>query len=171
VKCRRVGLEFASETVLIASAEVHELIAGGRREGEQPPRLEMRPERPVRHTLMWTGVLHFGVESMDVRLRNVSAAGAMLDCDQDLLPGTVVVLEVAGTCVGAVQGRVRWCRSGQMGVLFDQPLDMRLLADPPPARAPSEGIRRYVKPDYLASDGSPDSPWSARTCGLRLEDL
>jgi hypothetical protein len=171
VKGRRVGLEFASETVLVASAEVHELIAGGRREGEHPPRLELRPERPLRHTLLWTGVLHHGVESADVRLRNVSAAGAMLDCDQDFLVGTVVVLEVPGTCVNAAQGRVRWCRSGQIGVLFDAPLDMRLLAEPPAAQAPVEGVRRYIKPDYLATDGSPDSPWAARTCGLRHEDL
>jgi hypothetical protein len=171
VKGRRIGLEFASETVLIATAQVRELIVSGRREGEQSPKLEMRPERPLRHTLFWTGTLYHGVESMEVRLRNVSAAGAMLDCDDDLLAGTVVVLEFAGTCVNAQQGRVRWCRSGQIGVLFDQPLDMRLLADPPPAKARGEGVRHYVKPDYLTSDGSPDSPWAARTCGLRIEDL
>jgi hypothetical protein len=28
-----------------------------------------------------------------------------------------------------------------------------------------------MKPDYLATDGSPSSPWFARTQGLRAEDL
>ena len=170
MKGRQIGLEFDSETVLIASADVRELIVSGRRAGEQPPKLEIRPERPPRQKLVWKGVLHHGVESGEVYLRNISANGAMLDCAEDLLAGTVVVLEVTGTGANP-QGRVRWCRSGQIGVLFDQPFDMRVLAEVKPPAKPKDEIRRYVRPDYLASEGRADSPWAARTVGLRPEDL
>lgn len=170
MKGRQIGLEFGSETVLIASADVRELIVSGRREGEASPKLEIRPERPPRQNLLWRGLLHYGVESMDVRLHNISANGAMLDCNDNLLVGTMVVLELTGTGANP-QGRVRWCRSGQIGVLFDEPFDMRILAEVTPSREPKSEVRHYVKPDYLTSEGSPDSPWAARTCGLRAEDL
>lgn len=170
VKGRQIGLEFASETVLIASSEVRELIVSGRRAGEQPPRLEIRPERPPRQKLVWKGLLHHGVESGEVYLRNISANGAMLDCSDDLLVGTAVVLEVTGTGANP-QGRVRWSRAGQIGVLFDQPFDMRVLAEVKAPQKPVDAVRRYVRPDYLSSEGSPDSPWAARTVGLRPEDL
>jgi hypothetical protein len=167
---RHIGLEFASETVLIASPQVRELIVCGRRAGEEPPKLEIRAERPPRQKLVWKAVLYHGVEANEVYLRNISANGAMLDCSDDLLAGTAVVLEVTGTGANP-EGRVRWCRSGQIGVLFDQPFDMRVLAEAKAPSQPKDQIRRYVRPDYLASEGSPDSPWSARTVGLRPEDL
>jgi hypothetical protein len=91
----------------------------------------------------------------------------MVHCEENLLVGSPVVIEMAGGGAVAVEARVRWCQSGQIGLLFDRHFDMRLLAEP----AKPSGIRHYVKPDYLTSDGQPDSPWSARTCGLRPEDL
>jgi hypothetical protein len=171
IKGRHIGLEFAEETVLIAPADVRKLIISGRRAGEQPQKLEMKPERPARHTLMLRGVLHCGIESHDVRLRNISAAGAMVDCGEDLLVGAPVVLELSGGGAVAAQGRVRWCRSGQIGLLFEAPFDMRLLADGSPVQAAERPASRYVKPDYLGSEGDPESPWAARTYGLRPDDL
>ena len=167
VKGRRIGLEFAAETVLIASASVRELIISGRRAGEQPPKFEIKADRPHRHVLMLRGTIHCGLGSLEAKLRNISAAGAMVHCDEDLLVGSPLVLELAGGGAVAVEARVRWCRSGQIGLLFDRPFDMRLLAETPPPSA----IRHYVKPDYLTSEGQADSPWAARTVGLRPEDL
>ena len=171
VKGRHIGLEFAEETVLIAPANVRQLIVSGRRAGEQPEKIAMRPARAPRQALILKGVLHCGIESHEVRLRNISANGAMLDCGEDLPEGAPVVLELAGGGAVAAQARVRWCRSGQIGLLFEAPFDMRLLADGTPVTAPKSGLSRYVKPDYLGSDGDPESPWSARTYGLRPEDL
>jgi PilZ domain len=168
VKGRQCGLEFAEETVLIASADVRELIVGGRRNGEQP-RFEIKQERPPRQHIILMAVLHNGQESVDVRLHNISRSGAMLDCGQDFLVGTPVVLEFTGAAADAIEGRVRWCRSGQIGMLFDRPFDMRALVDP--ARDAERIVPSYMKPDYLATDGSPSSPWFARTQGLRPEDL
>ena len=172
VKGRQIGLEFSAETVLIAPPNVRELIISGRRRGEQPPKLEIKPERPHRHNLILRGILHCGIESPEVRLRNISADGAMVDCAEDMLVGTQVVLELAGGGAVAIEARVRWSRGGQIGLLFDHKFDMCLLADGgPPKPPPPPAIPRYVKPDYLATEGSEDSPWSARTYGLRPEDL
>lgn len=172
IKGSRIGLEFANETVMIASADVRELIVSGRRPGEEPtPDIEKKHERAHRQHVFWTGVLHSSCESKDVRLHNISSEGAMLNCDEDLVVGTAVVLELGGPAANAIQGRVRWCRSGQVGVQFDEPFDMRILADVLPVHDSRRVVAGYVKPDYLNSEGSADSPWAARTVGLRPEDL
>jgi hypothetical protein len=171
VKGRQIGLEFASETILIAPREAGALVPGGRRKGEQPPKVELKADRPDRHKMMLKGMLHVGIESFGVRLRNISAKGAMLDCAEDFLVGTPVVLELAGGGALAVQGNIRWCQSGQLGVFFDRPFDMQLLADGGAAKDGDAVAARYVKPDYLASETSEDSPWAARTYGLRPQDL
>ena len=171
MKGPHIGLEFAQETVLIAPRDVRELIVSGRREGEQPPQLAMRQQREPRQHLIWTGTLHHGCLSTEVRLHNISSKGALLDCGEDLLPGMAVVLELGGPAADALQSRIRWCRSGQIGICFDQPFDMRILANVQHAANVEPMGARYVKPDYLKSEGSPDSPWSARTHGLRHEDL
>jgi hypothetical protein len=171
IKGRHIGLEFAAETVLIAPREVREIIVSGRRAGERPAKLEIRPDRPPRQSLIWKGMLHFGIESLPVRLRNISEKGAMLDCSDDIYAETEVVLQLDGAGADAVQGKVRWCRAGQVGVLFDAPFDMRILAGVAPAREPIAKAVRYVKPDYLGSEGDEESPWAARTYGLRASDL
>ena len=171
VKGGQIGIEFARETVLITPQHAAELVPGGRRSGEQPPRVEIKRDRPDRHSLLLRGVLHVGIESVDVRLRNISAEGAMLDCAEDFLVGTPIVLELAGGGALAIAGCVRWCLSGQIGVLFDAPFDMQLLAEGDTAKHARTSLPNYVKPDYLTSEGEDDSPWAARTYGLRPQDL
>ena len=171
LKDRHIGLEFAQETVLIAPREVRDYIVSGRREGEQPPRIEIKQDRPPRQRLFWSGTLYYGVDQSEVRLHNISANGAMLDCGEDLMVGTVVVLELAGGGANALQGRVRWCRSGQIGIAFDAPFDMRILAEVKPSGKVESIAPRYVKPDYLTSEGKPESPWASRTDRLSVRDL
>jgi len=171
LKGGQIGIEFASETILITPRDARELVPGGRRTGEQPPKVQLKTDRPDRHAMMLKGVLHAGIESVDVRMRNISAKGAMLDCDEDFLVGTPVVLELAGGGALAVQGCIRWCQSGQIGVAFDAPFDMQLLAEGGATQHCRTDLPRYVKPDYLTSEGADDSPWAARTYGLRPQDL
>jgi hypothetical protein len=171
VKAGQIGIEFARETVLIMPPHAADSAPGGRRAGEQPPRVEIKRDRPDRHSLLLRGVLHAGIESVEVRLRNISAEGAMLDCAEDFLIGTPIVLELAGGGALAIAGCVRWCLSGQIGVLFDAPFDMQLLADGGTAQHAKTSLPNYVKPDYLTSEGEDDSPWAARTYGLRPQDL
>jgi septum formation inhibitor MinC len=171
----RIGLEFSQETEIIASARVRELVVSGRREGEQAPaqpaaaepqaahghsqaaepRAAQEPREP-RQSLLWKAVLHWDHGSLLVRVRNISAEGAMLEAREDLPADTGVVVDVGEG--GTVCGTVRWSRGGQLGVRFDERFDLRRLARP---ERPFEHSPSMVKPRYLQSELDPNSPWAA----------
>ena len=164
VRDGKIGLEFARETLIIG-AERDERMVSGRRFGEQPS-LAVKAERAPRQCLILRGELHMRDGSMPVRLRNISKDGAMLEGTRNIEPPAQIVLELAGGV--AIEGRVRWCRSKQIGIHFDGPFDVAVLARPPDEEKHQPD---YLKPDYLRSDGQPDSPWSARRTGLTADDL
>ena len=181
VRNGRVGLEFSQETEIQASARVKELVVSGRREGEQQPEAPVRepeqPEqpagsdhqphqRPPRQSLLWKAVLHWDHGTFAVRLRNISAEGAMLEGRNELPQGTGVVLDFGEG--GVAPGIVRWSRSGQLGVRFDGRFDVRNLAR---AERPAESSPALVKPAYLESELDPDSPWAAAWDKLAPEDF
>lgn len=159
----RIGLEFDQETLVIAPRDVRELIVGGRRAGEQPT-LAVKKERPTRHSLILRGELHWARGSMPARLRNISASGAMIEGDRDLERETEVVLDLGGV---APRGRVMWCRSHQIGLVFDEEIDLTLLAQAPASPQSAD----MLKPDYLRTETDPSSPWAARWERLSLDDL
>jgi len=154
IRGRRIGLEFARETEVIASAAVKELVVSGRRAGEEPTP-EPRPQRPPRQSLLWKAVLHWDHGTLQVRVRNISAEGAMLEGTGELPADTGVVLDLADG--GAVPGIVRWARGGQIGVRFDRRFDVRRLVR---HEAPARECPTLVKPQYLESELDPDSPWA-----------
>lgn len=165
LKGGRIGLEFARETEILASEDVRELIVSGRRAGERESAAE-RSERPPRQSLLWKAVLHWDHGTFAVRIRNISAEGAMLEGREELPAGTGIVLDLG--VGGAVSGEVRWSRSGQLGVRFDGRFDMRRLAK---AESPSESSPQVVKPLYLESELDPSSPWAAAWDKLTPEDF
>lgn len=57
----------------------------------------------------------------DVRVRNLSAGGMMLEHDCIAEPGTPVLLEMRG--LGELGGQVAWCTRGRLGIALDQPID------------------------------------------------
>lgn len=162
----RIGLEFDEETLIIAPRDVRELIVGGRRAGEQPT-IAVRKSRPPRQSLILRGDLHSPSGTMAVRLRNISADGAMLEGSLGLKPDTEVVLELGG--VAAIPGRVRWCRAKQIGIRFDAAFDLVALAMPHADEGPQSP--EMLKPDYLQTELDPDSPWAARWERLTPDDL
>jgi hypothetical protein len=159
IRAGRIGLEFEQETQIIAPAAVRELIVAGRREGETE-RLEPTgtgTQRPPRQSLFWKAVLHWDHGTLRVRVRNISAEGAMLEGEGELPVGAGVLLQLGEG--PAISGAVRWARSGQLGIQFGSRFDMRRLA-----RAPGPAQDRppaVVKPRYLESELDPDSPWAA----------
>jgi hypothetical protein len=91
--------------------------------------------------LMARLVVPDGREPHEVRVRNLSAGGLMVEWDKPLDDGAKVTLILRG--VGEVTGRVAWCAEGRIGVAFDEPIDPLL------ARKPvGQGTRtpEYAKP-------------------------
>jgi hypothetical protein len=69
---------------------------------------------------------------------------------------------------GTAFAKVAWSEGGQMGLKFDQKFDLKQLARSKPAPVANAPT---VKPQYLESDGSPDSPWSAMWDRLTPQEL
>lgn len=162
----RMGLEFAQETVVIAPPAVKALIVAGRRDGERPELAEEKHQRAPRQSLLWKAILHWDHGTFKVRIRNISAEGAMLEGAGELPPGSGIVLDLGEG--GTVSGRVRWARSGQFGIRFDARFDMRSLVRP---TGTQEQAPAMVKPAYLESELDADSPWAAAWDKFTPEDL
>ena len=161
----RIGLEFGKETLLIGANDERERFVSGRREGEHPT-VAMKSQREPRQGLILMAQLHTRYGSMSVKLRNISSEGVMVEAEHDLDPWTEVVVEIPGA---ALPGRVRWCRSRQVGIRFDEPFDVAILTVPEAEHGPAQPD--YLKPDYLRSETAVDSPWAARRERLTLDDL
>ena len=120
----------------------------------------LRP-RPPRHSLIRRGALRAADGTIPVKLRNISAEGAMIESDEALETGSGVELDLSqGVCL---PGEVRWSRDGRVGVRFAEAFDLQRLGK---AKRPNP----LVKPDYLGSELAPDSPWAARKERFSIKD-
>ena len=163
----RAGVEFAQQTALLIPA--HWKLVSGRRRGEAPTGVGHKP-RPPRHELLWECELIWDSGSAQVGLRNISAEGAMLDGAEDVPVGTEVTLVLKSA--GDIDGKVRWARSGQLGLQFDRKFDLRKLLAPGDVDTDSAPSRSgALKPLYLESELDPNSPWAAPKEKLSRKDL
>jgi hypothetical protein len=62
----------------------------------------------------------------ELRLRNISVTGALVECRRALAPGTKLTINMVG--IGPVSGTVRWAGNGKCGVQFDREFDLGRLA-------------------------------------------
>ncbi len=83
-------------------------------------------EREPRHRLMRRAIASVDGLPTEIRLRNLSAMGALVECARPVSPGTIVVIDIIG--VGPVTGTVRWAQAGKFGVLFGEQFDLTRLA-------------------------------------------
>lgn len=138
VKAGKIGLEFEERTEIIASARTQETIAR--------PHLQLVPSeastgdakkdralalRAARQGLIWNGTLYWTFEALNVRVRNISPEGAMVDCDRDVPVGAQVRLNLSEA--GTLECNVRWSRGGQVGLCFNEKFDLKQLARAKPA--------------------------------------
>lgn len=138
VKDGKIGLEFEERTEIIASARTQDSIAR--------PHLALVPAaestgdakkdralalRAARQGLIWNGTLYWTFEALNVRVRNISPEGAMVDCDRDVPIGAQVRLNLAEA--GTLECDVRWSQGGQVGLRFKDRFDLRQLARAKPA--------------------------------------
>lgn len=168
LKGGRIGLEFAHETRLDCSADQQaavlrdvitrsfpDLEFEGGTEAPQPARLETGEQRTDgRHPLIWSGTIHHDFQSSDVRLRNISETGAMVECSATLLVGSEPLLELGEDI--SIFTTVAWVVGDSAGLKFHKPFDLTLLSRAKPEVAPA----RWEAPSYLQAGTTADSPWA-----------
>lgn len=182
LKGDRVGLEFAHETRIDCSADeqaalLREAIARSFPDVEfeaasQVPepadqnaenRDDLRSDR--RHPLIWSGVLHYNFDSADVRLRNISGTGALIECETPPPVGAEPLLDLGAA--GSVFGIVTWVVGDQAGLRFQAPFDVSKLALARPEIAPV----RWERPAYLKPGAAAGSPWAEQWDRMSVGEL
>lgn len=174
----RIGVEFAHETRLDCSADELALLlretigrsfpdmefaASQAERGPESPAPESR--RAKRHPLIWSGVLHHDFESTPVRLRNISATGAMVETTAMIAVGSEPLLQLGEDVT--VSTRVEWTVGDQVGLSFLSFFDMQELAQSPPEVAPEE----WDRPASLDKAQALGTPWDPRWERLSLAEL
>jgi predicted signal transduction protein with EAL and GGDEF domain len=82
--------------------------------------------REPRQRLMRRAVASIDGKACEVRLRNISAMGALVECQVSVSPGMRIAMDIVGA--GPVEGVVRWAQSGRFGIQFNDAFEMRRLA-------------------------------------------
>jgi diguanylate cyclase (GGDEF)-like protein len=82
--------------------------------------------REPRQRLMRRAVAAIDGRAEEVRLRNISITGSLVESNRSVAPGTHLVIDIVGA--GPVAGTVRWATKGRFGVQFDHEFDLGRLA-------------------------------------------
>jgi diguanylate cyclase (GGDEF)-like protein len=95
-----------------------------------------RKSRPVRHAMIRTAQIEVGGASGEIRIRNMSPTGAMIDgieIDGEAIGMNVLIELVEDEMFPA---KLRWAADGRAGLEFDRPFNMERLASSatPPIR-------------------------------------
>lgn len=180
IRGRRYGLEFAHETRIETGQEeladmlraviarsfpdvALEVESDEPAQVAPPPRLRLPEpeddrreeiERELRHPLIWSGLIHHDHNTRPVRLRNISAGGALIECEQSLKQGAELLLDLGDA--GSIFATVHWAHGEAVGLKFHAPYDLRQLA----AARPEVASARWVAPDYLRDVPQGNSPWA-----------
>ncbi|HET6941620.1 MAG TPA: PilZ domain-containing protein [Sphingomicrobium sp.] len=118
-----------------------------------------------RHPLIWKGEIHYAHDSNPVRLRNVSAGGALVDVAVDYPPGAEVMLDLGDA--GQFFTTVQWVCGDQAGLRFVQPFDIACLANARPDVMPHS----WTVPSFLTDDADDDSPWHEKWGRSSIEEI
>jgi PilZ domain-containing protein len=173
----RYGLEFAHETRIDCGADeqaniLREVIRRSfpdlEFEAELEPETrhsgaEGRGER--RHPLVWSGTLHHDYQSTRIRIRNISATGAMIECSAMLTVGSEPLLELGDEL--SIPAKVAWVLGDEAGLRFDRPFDLHDLARARPQVTPEH----WNPPSYLTGEPDRDSPWAEHWRRMSVGEL
>jgi hypothetical protein len=173
----RFGLEFAHETRIDCGADeqaalLREVVRRTFPDLETDVPSEAVPSQDGpdarddrRHPLVWSGVLHHDYQSTPVRLRNISAAGVMIECANPLRLGSEPLLELSDAL--SLSATVTWGVGDHAGLRFHSPFDLHQLAQTKPAVAAAE----WQPPSYLECRSVTDSPWAEQWDRLSVGEL
>ncbi len=192
IKGDRLGLEFAHETQIEASPDIRAEtlraviarsfpdVAIARIAEAVHPREESAPlvaektdedlgeqsrREGSRHPLIWSGLVHYNHDSSTVRLRNISAGGALIEGPGVFPLGCELLLDLGEA--GSLFATVHWARGDQAGLGFHAPFDLTRLSRSKPEVAPT----RWAQPEYLRDESSDSSPWASQWGRLNLSQL
>lgn len=166
IKGDRIGLEFARETRLDCSVDeqaaiLREVVA------RSFPDVEFEAGEPVddapqadapdqragkRHPLIWSGVVHHDFASHPVRLRNISASGAMIECLAPLHAGAEPLLDLGGDV--QIAATISWVAGDTAGLRFAQPFELTRLAQ----SRPEVASKQWQRPAYLQPTPASEQP-------------
>jgi hypothetical protein len=180
----RIGLEFAHETRLdwpsdqVATVLRHVIertfphIAFPEREEvptppSEPERTDDEHRAAARHPLIWKGTLHHDYQSTEVRVRNISSTGAMIESSAPVRVGSEPLLELSEAI--SLSTTVEWAVGDTVGLSFHSPFNLDLLAEARPTVAATE----WTPPSYLKPSKAEEevSPSQARWKRLSLPEL
>ncbi|MCY7271678.1 MAG: EAL domain-containing protein [Sphingomonas bacterium] len=82
--------------------------------------------REPRQSLMRRAITAINGDLMEIRLRNISAMGALVECETPVAPGTQLTIDIVG--VGPVVGTVRWAQANRFGMQFAEQFEITRLA-------------------------------------------
>ena len=99
--------------------------------------------REPRQMLMRRAIAAINGKPEEIRLRNISAMGALVECEHPVAPGTQLTLDIVG--VGPVTGMVRWAQASRFGMQFSEAFDLTRLA---PKREKGNDVS-MLKPWYV----------------------
>jgi hypothetical protein len=182
IKGDRIGLEFAHETRLDCSpAErdallnavlarsfadiVIESSTGSPADAAAAEREHDHRRSDSRHPLIWSGHVHFNHDSTPVRLRNISAKGALIECSEALPVGAGLLLDLGAA--GSIFGKVAWTLGDQAGLTFDRVFDLGDLAQSRPEVAPA----KWNPPAHLRDGNETGTPWDDQWGRMSLSEL
>ena len=103
--------------------------------------------REPRQSLMRRAITAINGDLVEIRLRNISATGALVECDFPVAPGTRLTIDIVG--VGPVVGTVRWAQASRFGMKFDESFEISSLA---PRRAKLNDVT-MLSPWYIGDRG------------------
>jgi hypothetical protein len=119
----------------------------------------------ARHPLIWNATLHHNYQSSDVRIRNISSTGAMIETSDQVLVGAEPLLELSEAV--SLSATVEWAVGDQVGLRFHTEFDLGLLAEARPSVAPVE----WTPPSYLKGSGTTDGGSAQRWNRLSVAEL
>lgn len=116
--------------------------SGAAAQAEAPAERERIPRARSRDSLLLVAQLRLGEERgiREVRVRNLSEGGLMIELDKIAEVGTPVWMDLRG--IGEIAGKVAWCTEGRIGIALDSPID------PKKARKPVGLVKPATTPFY-----------------------
>ena len=118
-----------------------------------------------RHPLIWSGAVHYNHDSTQVRLRNISPSGSLIDSPHPFPTNAELYLDLGEA--GSLFATAIWSRGDQVGLRFAEPFDIADLAKARPDLAP----HRWNQPDYLREHQSESSPWAKEWGRASVDEL